>query len=466
MKHVAEIIGEDGPAIADVFYEFLMNRPESALFLDSVLVEQRLKPSLAKWIRQFVNLRSQEDFIHFLTLQKEIGGQHARISLPMQELQIGMALIKRELSLRLMRASNNRSELAEAIVTIDAMIDLTMAAMSRVYVADVVADARNSQALNLHATGMDMALQTEGLRAALFDWHRQVLMLLIAEEPDRDRFPAIARTSFGLWVLHKGELMFPGSPEIKLLEAIVRTIDDRFDLLFESRAATGSVAYRQMIKDVDNEVTAATAILSAMTDRTLAMEGGRDSLTKLFNRRFLRTVMQKEVRLSQSSGDRFGVVMVDVDHFKSINDRFGHDTGDGVLKQIAEILVSSVRAGDFVFRYGGEEFLLLVGGMTKDFLLMIGEKVRSAVEQYAFRTSLGDPFKVTISLGLALHDGHPDFQRLISSADEALFDAKRDGRNRARLFKPSSVSNSLQIPKEVLAADRPSLDAMQGRDCP
>jgi diguanylate cyclase len=207
-----------------------------------------------------------------------------------------------------------------------------------------------------------------------------------------------------------------------------------------------------------------------MTDRTLAMEGGRDSLTKLFNRRFLRTVMQKEVRLSQSSGDRFGVVMVDVDHFKSINDRYGHDTGDGVLKQIAEILVSSVRAGDFVFRYGGEEFLLLVGGMTRDFLLMIAEKVRSAVEQHDFRTSLGEPFKVTISLGLALHDGHPDFQRLISAADEALFDAKHEGRNRVQLFKPSSASVNPQIRNGAFADDRPSVDVMPGPsvsfDCP
>jgi diguanylate cyclase len=302
--------------------------------------------------------------------------------------------------------------------------------MSRVYVADVVADARNSQALNLQATGMDMALQTEGLRASLFDWHRQILMLLISEEPDRDRFPAIARTSFGLWVLHKGELMFPGAQEIKLLGAIVRTIDARFDQLFESRASAGSADYRQIIKDVDSEVTAATAILSAMTDRTMAMEGGRDSLTKLFNRRFLRTVMQKEIRLSQGSGDRFGLIMIDVDHFKIINDTYGHDTGDGVLKQIAEILVGSVRAGDFVFRYGGEEFLLLVGGMTLEILVMICEKIRLAVEQHDFRSGFGDRFTVTISLGAVLHDGHPDYQRMISTADAALFEAKRGGRNR------------------------------------
>jgi diguanylate cyclase len=440
MIYISSIISGYGLDISNIFYETLMSRPESLMFLDSDLVEKRLKPALAEWIESFISLRNKEDFLHFLAVQKEIGARHARIALPMQELQIGMSLIKQELSGRLVAGNNSRSELAEAIMTVDALIDLTMAAMSRVYVADVVADARNSQALNLQATGMDMALQTEGLRASLFDWHRQVLLLLIAEESERDRFPAIRRTSFGLWVLHKGELMFPGSPEIKLLEKIIRNIDDRFDALFGVRHEIESVTYRQMIKEIDSEVTAATAILSSMTDRTLAMEGGRDTLTKLFNRRFLRTIMQKEIRLSQSSGERFGVILVDVDHFKIINDTHGHETGDSVLKQIAELLVSLVRAGDFVFRYGGEEFLLVLGGMGLEILLMIAEKVRLAVEHHHFTTSFGDQLKVTVSLGLSLHDGHPDYQRLIAAVDEALYEAKRGGRNRCVLVTPSCES--------------------------
>jgi diguanylate cyclase len=171
--------------------------------------------------------------------------------------------------------------------------------------------------------------------------------------------------------------------------------------------------------------------------------------------------MQKEIRLSQTTGDRFGVAMIDVDHFKAINDTFGHDVGDGVLKHIAEILVSSVRAGDFVFRYGGEEFLLLLGGMTQEILLMIAEKVRAAVEQQEHYGKFGDVFKVTVSLGLAIHDGHPDFHRMISAADEALFEAKRGGRNRYKVFSTSRGKPNPLLRNEAVgwldAPERPAV---------
>lgn len=433
MAYISENLGDCADDVSVLFFDYLRNRTESSIFLNDVLIGQHLRPALADWIRGVLALRVSDDVSGFLDRQKGIGARHARISLPIQELQIGMFWIKRELSRRLVDWASDRRVLADAIMMLDGLFDMAFAAMSHVYVADVVADARNSQALNLQATGIDMALQTEGLRASLFDWHRQVLLLLIAEESQRDRFPAIRRTGFGLWVLHKGELLFPGSTEIKLLERIVTTIDDRFDRLFGTRSAVDRSIYRQLIDDVDAEVTAATAILSSMTDRTLAMEGGRDTLTKLFNRRFLRTVMQREIRLSQAAGDRFGVLLLDIDHFKVINDTFGHDTGDAILKQMAELLIGSVRAGDFVFRYGGEEFLLLVGGMTADILCMIGEKVRLATEREDFRNPLGDPLKVTVSVGLALHDGHPDYQRVIAAADGALYEAKNAGRNRCIL---------------------------------
>jgi diguanylate cyclase len=430
IRRVSEMISESALEIGQEFFDFLMSRPESARLLSQALIETYLKPSVTGWLQALLALRSQDDLDRFIALQKEMGLRHARISLPIAEMQVGMSLIRRTICNRLARGFADCRELARAVTAVDSLVDLSIISLSQIYVADVVADARSSQALNLQATGIDMALQTEGLRASLFDWHRQILSLLIAKESNRDRFPAIRRTNFGLWVLHKGDLMFPGSTEVRLLERIVRAIDERFDSLFTASGEVEESVYRRLIEDIEEEVTAATAILSAMTDRTLAMEGGRDALTKLFNRRFLRTVIQREIRLSQSSGDRFGVLLLDVDHFKLINDTFGHETGDRVLKQLAEVLLASVRAGDFVFRYGGEEFLLLVGGMTTEILVMIAEKVRQAVQGHLFRDPQGQALTVTVSIGLALHDGHPDYQRLIAVADDALYEAKRSGRNR------------------------------------
>ncbi len=115
---------------------------------------------------------------------------------------------------------------------------------------------------------------------------------------------------------------------------------------------------------------------------------------------------------------------------KKINDTYGHDEGDRVLMQLAEILTTEVRAGDFVFRLGGEEFLIVLGDVTDKVLHNVAEKVRMTVSNTPFRLSDHRTLDITVSLGAALHDGHPDFQRTLKLADEALYQAKNTGRNR------------------------------------
>ncbi len=158
--------------------------------------------------------------------------------------------------------------------------------------------------------------------------------------------------------------------------------------------------------------------------------GGRDPLTKLFNRRFLRTILHREVQMSVRSGERFAVIMVDIDYFKSINDRYGHSAGDAVLRQFAEVLLTATRAGDFVFRYGGEEFMVVVACVTVKSAEVVVEKLRRAVDRHRFKLMDEVGHNITASFGVALHDGHLDYGRVIDQADTALLEAKKTGRNR------------------------------------
>jgi len=160
------------------------------------------------------------------------------------------------------------------------------------------------------------------------------------------------------------------------------------------------------------------------------VESGRDALTHLFNRRYIDTVLKHETECSLKSGMHYGILYLDIDHFKRLNDQYGHEAGDTVLQQLANTLMQSVRVGDFVFRFGGEEFLIVVTDITAEQIARIAEKVRKMIEDYEFKLKNETVLSVTISVGAAFHDGHPDYQRTIRRADEALYLAKDSGRNK------------------------------------
>lgn len=156
----------------------------------------------------------------------------------------------------------------------------------------------------------------------------------------------------------------------------------------------------------------------------------RDSLTGLFNRYRLTEVLNREIERCKRSGQALTLVLIDIDHFKSINDRWGHQIGDEVLRQLSDRLVSNTRAGDWCFRYGGEEFLLILPEADVNSAWQKTNKLRQNLASAPLLC--GDhQVEVSISAGLSSYpnDG-ADQDALIGSADRALYQAKRDGRNR------------------------------------
>jgi diguanylate cyclase len=140
--------------------------------------------------------------------------------------------------------------------------------------------------------------------------------------------------------------------------------------------------------------------------------------------------MRHETVSSLRKNMTFGIIILDIDFFKKINDTYGHDGGDCVLSQLAEILIESVRAGDFIFRLGGEEFLIVIADVKPNIIYNIAESIRTNVSNKEFLLTDNRTLKVTVSIGTAIHDGHPDFNRTIKLADTALYQAKQNGRNK------------------------------------
>jgi diguanylate cyclase (GGDEF)-like protein len=124
------------------------------------------------------------------------------------------------------------------------------------------------------------------------------------------------------------------------------------------------------------------------------------------------------------------MLLTDIDHFKKVNDTYGHPTGDAVLRRVAAILKGSARKIDIVARYGGEEFALVLEGTDKTGARQLAERIREEVAAQTFDSSKG-PFKITLSLGVAVYpDDGKAKQEVISCADKALYAAKHGGRNR------------------------------------
>lgn len=173
-------------------------------------------------------------------------------------------------------------------------------------------------------------------------------------------------------------------------------------------------------------------------NRMLALQSHTDYLTKLFNRRGLLNALLPVSHLAQRNGYFVGVLMIDIDHFKRINDACGHQAGDRVLEKVAALIKSRMRASDLVGRYGGEEFLVFLSDVNPNSVYTIAEELRSLIEAEASKSLPCTPDQpVSVSIGAAggrLEGNLPQaLDAMIKDADAAMYQAKHTGRNKVCL---------------------------------
>jgi len=175
-----------------------------------------------------------------------------------------------------------------------------------------------------------------------------------------------------------------------------------------------------------------------------------DNLTGLSNRTQMNRILRQEYSRFERHNQRFGIIMLDIDHFKNVNDKLGHDTGDRVLKKLASIVAGAIRTSDFVARWGGEEFLICCTTIEEADLLPIAETIRQLVASADFEQA----GQVTASLGCAAIVKGENISELIKRSDVALYEAKNNGRNQSVVAEFTDISLE-QNPDELL--DRDSL---------
>ena len=163
--------------------------------------------------------------------------------------------------------------------------------------------------------------------------------------------------------------------------------------------------------------------------QTIMNYANRDYLTGLYNRRYFYKAMSEYEEDVKETGEKFAVAMIDIDHFKNVNDTYGHDVGDRVIVTLADILRSSTSPRDVVARFGGEEFCVVLKNINRYSAEDILERIRSEVESYTLTVDKDKHLKFTISIGAVIHNEEETLEDSINEADMMLYKAKNGGRN-------------------------------------
>ena len=263
---------------------------------------------------------------------------------------------------------------------------------------------------------------------------------------DQDRAQAgvsrsrILGATFAAFVLAGAVSLFTGV-------ALARSVTDPVDTLRQgaARLAEGKLSHRVDIHRHD-ELGELAAAFNAMARRieadqaALAELASRDGLTGLYNHRTFYVLLGDELARAKRFQRPVSLLLLDIDHFKRVNDTHGHLAGDAALRELCELLRREARAVDRVCRYGGEEITLILPETDIEAAVRLAERLRAAVEAQPFDVGTGAPPHMTVSIGAASWPAHADnAQALVAAADAALYAAKRGGRNRVARYEPESA---------------------------
>ncbi|HAU0601122.1 TPA: diguanylate cyclase [Legionella pneumophila] len=232
-------------------------------------------------------------------------------------------------------------------------------------------------------------------------------------------------------------MMFDEQPELSLLCVPLMAQNDNYGLLY-LEVGLKFDENQQLLITAFAELTA-LALANVRLRENLRYQSIRDPLTGLYNRRYLEDFLFKQLHQAERTKASFAILMLDLDHFKKINDTFGHDAGDLVLKELGQILNNDIRLGDIAARYGGEEFVLLLYDINAQAAKMKAENLRSAISNLQVKYGAQPVGQITASIGISVYpDDAKSPAEVIEAADKALYQAKNKGRNKVILFSEIS----------------------------
>ncbi len=423
IKQLHDKISKQGQEISSNFYDTLTSVGEAAQFFSTDEVKQKHKDKIYEWILDVFRIRNDKEIEEYILRQLEVGHVHARVHVPLHLMNLANRTLKREISKAIIAVNAKGNSARDIYTVITMLLDTALAVMSESYYDDVMVEQRDKQSLYFNVVGKDLAMRCENIRAELYLWQVSCFKMLEESAGEMKLTSMIAESEFGLWLLHKAPVYF----EAEDVKGIIGSIDQiGVDI---NAFNAGVITKTNVMASIDKNISEISWALTSLKENAVSADSARDPLTKVFNRRYLDIVMYKETSYCIRRDKTYVVLLIDIDDFKVVNDTYGHKAGDQILSNIALVMRNSIKAGDFVFRYGGEEFLLLLTDMDIERSKNIAERLLKEVEQMDVMDICKDR-KITISIGVSGFNGHPDYNKIIEKADVALYEAKQQGKNR------------------------------------
>jgi diguanylate cyclase len=424
---VADLVREQAPAFVERYLEYLERDVQTAVFVATPQAREVVTVSMSEGLAElFIDEHMPVDVR--MASQRRLGEALARMNYPIRSAVRGGRRVKAWIIAALEDRQLDARGLLQAAAYVSNVVDMSIELRSSVYLRDVTVQSRIDEAYRLHALGQNLGMERERQRAALMEWGHRVLTEF--HRAPVASLPRLMQSEFGLWLRHKAVPLFEGDTAVAVMADAVERVDATILPLLEVAARLGGSA-GTLIDQLQRELDKIKFSLAELFERHIEVEHGRDPLTRLLNRRFLPSVLTREIALQRRTGQAaFAILLIDLDHFKHINDHHGHDAGDLVLQQAASLIAGNVRPSDFVFRYGGEEFAVVLVESDAGVAARVAEKVRRRLEMTDIALPSGASVRVTASMGVAAFDGLADYQVLLKRADEALYRAKSEGRNR------------------------------------
>ncbi len=429
-RQLAEAADEPLDAHVDAFYASLLDDPRAHQFLTHDQVRTTLKPALKRWLQAILKA-GPDDVDTQIGANRHVGLVHARIGIPIDLVARGVRLLRQRLILRF---EPGHGAGPSALAVVNHSIDIAMEAMGQTYARAQERSSRTDAAYRLFTLVQNVGAERERQRALLLDWENRLLYAWTTHSSTYQGEP-LAASEFGLWFVHKGVPSFGQCSETDSIQRLIGEIDAMLGHA-GNEEYSGLDARLQAFEQIRERLATIRHLLTMLFERLGELDSGADALTQLLNRRFLPAVLRREIELSRQSAQPFAALLIDLDHFKQINDTHGHEAGDRALQHVAAVLANATRGSDYVFRLGGEEFVVVLVAVNEQQAMIIAEDLRRQIAAQPLAIPGQLPLQITASIGVAPHDGHPDYEHLMARADAAMYAAKQAGRNCCKLAEP------------------------------
>lgn len=428
------------PQVVQKFYNFLLDNEKAREFIDEGVVKERLYQSQKNWLKQVLTPHRPEDKTAFLEQQKQVGRIHARIDLPLSLMEAATwvykkAFFKTLILKPLQEASSDfpftcqeiqtRSEL---FILISEIIEYGTSVINSAYHQQETELIKERQSLALNYASGDLAYEIVEVKSDATEWLLELILKL--NQGEKLQQGQLCNANFYLWITHRLPMIEENPHRNTIL-----TISEQLYQYFQQHLEQTTHDNPALITDLNRLIKQLSFALKSLSENLLKENDNRDPLTRLFNRRLLEAVLSKEHQLARKKQTSYALLMTDIDHFKEVNDTYGHNVGDIVLKEVARRLQEPLRITDLAFRFGGEEFLVVLPNDDEDALSTIGEKIRCAIADTPVEISDNQQLNITISVGIARYDHHPDYLHTLKEADAALYQAKNNGRNQVVIYQ-------------------------------